>query len=97
MFLDCEGLAYSLFHLSYQTYALDYFNGDPIPKEALHPVTPHELAPGYDLGKWLERHTQEVTRPIIDKVVSALKEQGITIFGATGYCFGGEKITGILG
>ncbi|KAF9498828.1 hypothetical protein BDN71DRAFT_1503546 [Pleurotus eryngii] len=30
------------------------------------------------------------TRPTIDKVITALTEQGVTHFTATGYCFGGR-------
>lgn len=29
-------------------------------------------------------------RPSLDKVIAALKEEGVTKFGATGYCFGGR-------
>jgi hypothetical protein len=31
-----------------------------------------------------------VTRPTIDKVVAALRAEGVTTFGAIGYCFGGK-------
>jgi len=40
--------------------------------------------------KWFPNHTQEKTRPTLDKVIDALKAQDIKTFGATGYCFGGE-------
>ena len=46
--------------------------------------------PPFDLLGWVSRHTQPITRPIVDKVVAALKEEGITKFGASGYCFGGN-------
>jgi len=38
---------------------------------------------------WFPNHTQEKTRPTLDKVVEALKAEGVTSFAATGYCFGG--------
>ena len=38
---------------------------------------------------WLGKHGSDVTRPPLDAVIAALKEQGITSFAATGYCFGG--------
>ncbi|KAJ6632109.1 chlorocatechol-degradation protein [Mycena sp. CBHHK59/15] len=36
--------------------------------------------PGFDCEKW--------TQPIIDSVVAALKEEGVTGFAGAGYCFG---------
>ncbi|KAG6330055.1 hypothetical protein ID866_9033 [Astraeus odoratus] len=66
----------------FKTIAIDYLNGDAIPTGAFsRPV-------GYDLQTWLSKHGNEVTRPSIDKVMAALKEQGVTVFGAAGYCFG---------
>lgn len=35
------------------------------------------------------KHSQAATRPILDKVVSALQADGVTRFATTGYCFGG--------
>jgi dienelactone hydrolase len=38
---------------------------------------------------WINNgHTQADTRPILDAVINALKAEGVTTFGATGYCFG---------
>ncbi len=42
-----------------------------------------------DLAGWVARHGRDVTRPILDGVINALKEQGVKKFAATGYCFGG--------
>jgi hypothetical protein len=36
--------------------------------------------------EWADRHGTEHTRPPLDAVIKGLKERGITIFGATGYC-----------
>ncbi|EGN92087.1 hypothetical protein SERLA73DRAFT_79884 [Serpula lacrymans var. lacrymans S7.3] len=33
-----------------------------------------------------------LTRPPFDSIITALKEQGVTRFGATGYCFGGRYV-----
>ena len=44
---------------------------------------------GYDLATWLSCHGVEQTRPQLDKVIEALKAEGVVTFGATGYCFGG--------
>lgn len=63
----------------------DYLNGDPIAPDALNPGST------FDIMKWLPNHDEAKTRPTLDKVIIALKEQGLTVFGATGYCFGGEQ------
>lgn len=42
-----------------------------------------------DLPAWVSRHGRDFTRPIIDKVIDGLKQDGATRFAATGYCFGG--------
>ncbi len=68
-----------------KTVLIDYFNGDPVPIEALT-----QAGFEFDLTAWVGRHGSEATRPPIDKVVAALKEQGVKDFGATGYCFGGQ-------
>ncbi|KAF8552881.1 hypothetical protein OG21DRAFT_1329042 [Imleria badia] len=40
------------------------------------------------MAGWFPKHCQEVTRPFLDKVIDALKEQGVTEFAAAGYAFG---------
>ncbi|KAF6742995.1 dienelactone hydrolase endo-1,3,1,4-beta-D-glucanase [Ephemerocybe angulata] len=65
----------------------DLFNGDPVPKDA------HNPGAAYDVMKWLHSgHTPADVRPIIDKVVAALKEEGVTKFLVTGYCFGARFV-----
>ncbi|KAG6330732.1 hypothetical protein ID866_8356 [Astraeus odoratus] len=66
----------------FKTIAIDYLNGDPIPEDAF------AKNPDYDFYAWLVHHGNEVTRPHIDKVMAVLKAQGVTVFGAAGYCFG---------
>jgi dienelactone hydrolase len=39
---------------------------------------------------WIGKHGQDVTRPLLDKVIEGLKGQGVSKFAATGYCFGGK-------
>ncbi|KAF8815627.1 chlorocatechol-degradation protein [Phlegmacium glaucopus] len=70
-----------------KTIIPDYFNGDPIPADALD-----NPEPTIDLPAWLRKHTQEAIRPILDKVVEALKADGVTSFAATGYCLGGRSV-----
>ncbi|KAG5651122.1 hypothetical protein H0H81_009774 [Sphagnurus paluster] len=69
-----------------QTIIPDYLNGDPIPADAL--LQPG--APGsFDTEGCFAKHSLAVTRPPLDKVIAALKEEGVTTFAATGYCLGG--------
>jgi dienelactone hydrolase len=42
----------------------------------------------FDRDAWKARHTKEVVRPYLDKVITALKADGVTDLAATGYCFG---------
>ncbi|KAH9943847.1 alpha/beta-hydrolase [Amylocystis lapponica] len=42
----------------------------------------------FDFMSWRPKHTETSWRPIVDAVVGALKADGVTRFGATGYCFG---------
>ncbi|KAF8878877.1 Alpha/Beta hydrolase protein [Infundibulicybe gibba] len=67
----------------FKTVIPDYLNGDPIPVEAME-------AGKFDIGKWFVNHGPEQTRPPLDKVIAALKTQGVTTFAAAGYCLGGR-------
>ncbi|KAF9264325.1 dienelactone hydrolase endo-1,3,1,4-beta-D-glucanase [Marasmius fiardii PR-910] len=68
-----------------KTVAIDYFYGEPVPVEA--------LSPGYsgpfNRETWFAKQMSR-SRPAIDKVIEALKGDGITEFAATGYCWGGR-------
>jgi hypothetical protein len=39
----------------------------------------------FDIQKWFPNHGAAQTRPPLDKVIAALKAEGVTTFGATGY------------
>ncbi|EJD49423.1 alpha/beta-hydrolase [Auricularia subglabra TFB-10046 SS5] len=66
----------------FQVYMPDYLNDDPITDTMFG-------NPEWNIGRdWFPRHTKEFTRPVLDKVIAALKEKGVTSFGAAGYCFG---------
>jgi len=69
----------------FKTFAVDYLNSDPVPADTL-------LGPGgnFDLAAWFTTHGPAQTRPPLNKVITALKEQGVTAFAAVGYCFGGR-------
>jgi len=61
----------------------DIFAGDPVPDDAFN-------SGNFDLGGWFSRHSAESWQNVVDTVVAALKEQGVTRFGTTGYCFGAQ-------
>ncbi len=46
----------------------------------------------FDTAAWFAKHGPKQTRPPIDKVVDALKREGVKKFGAVGYCFGGRYV-----
>ncbi|KAG7095438.1 hypothetical protein E1B28_006187 [Marasmius oreades] len=83
--VNAKLLADSFAENGFKTVVPDYLNGDPIPADAL-------LGQNFDIMKWFPNHGPDKTRPTLDKVVAALKEQGVTAFGATGYCFGGRYV-----
>jgi dienelactone hydrolase len=48
------------------------------------------LQPGdFDVQAWSGRRDFVKIREALDKIVMILKAEGVTRFGATGYCFGG--------
>ncbi|KAH7885748.1 hypothetical protein F5I97DRAFT_1927626 [Phlebopus sp. FC_14] len=68
----------------YKTIAPDYLNGDEAPPYAMN-------NPDFDVKAWVMKHLPNTTRPPLDKVIAALKDQGVTKFAVTGYCFGGRS------
>jgi len=44
------------------------------------------------MAAWFAKHGPDQTRPPIDKVVDALKGEGVKFFAAVGYCFGGRYV-----
>ncbi|KAF8074667.1 dienelactone hydrolase endo-1,3,1,4-beta-D-glucanase [Lyophyllum atratum] len=70
----------------FKTVMPDYLNGDRVPIDALEPGV------NFDFAAWINSHGPAQTRPVLDKVVEALKEEGVVAFGATGYCFGGRYV-----
>ncbi|KAJ7087618.1 dienelactone hydrolase endo-1,3,1,4-beta-D-glucanase [Mycena belliarum] len=69
----------------FKTILPDYLHGDPVPADAM-------IGTDFDLGKWFAGHGTADTRPLLDKVIAALKADGVTTFGAVGYCFGGRYV-----
>ncbi|KAJ7074716.1 chlorocatechol-degradation protein [Mycena amicta] len=67
----------------FKTIVPDLFEGDPIP------VQP---PPDFNREEWSAKHGPAQVRPIVDTVLTALKEQGVTDFAGTGFCFGARYI-----
>ncbi|EMD39198.1 hypothetical protein CERSUDRAFT_81960 [Gelatoporia subvermispora B] len=65
----------------FRTIAPDIFNGDPLPDSALND-------PSFDRERWMAAHGPDSWKPIVDAVVAALKAEGVTRIGTTGYCYG---------
>jgi len=84
--INAQLLADDFARNGFKTVIPDYLNGDPIPAEAMGPGST------FDLGKWFGSHGPEQTRPPLDKVVAALKAQGVTTFVASGHCFGARYV-----
>ncbi|KAI5886226.1 alpha/beta-hydrolase [Schizophyllum commune H4-8] len=70
----------------FKTVIPDYLNGDPTPADALAPGS------NWDIPKWFVNHGKDKTRPSLDRVIDGLKAQGVTSFGAVGYCFGARYV-----
>jgi dienelactone hydrolase len=97
-----QGLADNFARNGFKVYSPDLFEGDSVPPDAPNPVC-HQPIPlsatsaygrayqgsTFDVKKWLPNHSPEHTGKRLRKVIEGLKEQGITVFGATGYCYGG--------
>ncbi|KAJ8487747.1 hypothetical protein ONZ45_g14220 [Pleurotus djamor] len=65
----------------FKTVVPDLFEGDPVPIEVMS-------GQPWNREEWASKHSPEQARPVVDKVVNALKEQNITTIGTTGYCYG---------
>lgn len=70
----------------FKTIAIDYLNSDPAPADLLGP------GGNFDLNTWFTSHGRTQTRPPLDKVITALKEEGVTTLAAVGYCFGARYV-----
>lgn len=70
----------------WKVVAPDYLNEDPVPLDAFNPGAT------FNIQEWFTRHGTTETRPVLDKITAALKEEGVTKFAATGYCFGGRYV-----
>ncbi|KAH9174743.1 alpha/beta-hydrolase [Lactarius sanguifluus] len=70
----------------FKVYAPDLFEGDPVTQDAFDPGS------NFDLNKWFPNHTAGHTGKRVRTVIEELKSKGITVFGATGYCYGARLV-----
>ena len=47
----------------------------------------------FDINAWIANHTPEHTGKRVRQVIEGLKGKGITVYGVTGYCYGGATPT----
>ncbi|KZW03100.1 alpha/beta-hydrolase [Exidia glandulosa HHB12029] len=79
--VQCDDFARAL---GIAVYAPDYLHDDAVTDAIFGD-------PSWDIARdWLPRHTAAQTRPPLDALIASLKAQGVSKFGATGYCFGGR-------
>ncbi|KAH8105275.1 alpha/beta-hydrolase [Cristinia sonorae] len=81
--INAQLLADDFARNGFKTIVVDYFEGDACPADALE-------SGNFDLGAWFGKHGPPFARPLLDKVIAALKESGVTSFATTGYCYGGR-------
>ncbi|KAH9991592.1 alpha/beta-hydrolase [Russula vinacea] len=69
----------------FKVVAPDLFEGEPVAPDALNTGT-------FDFPTWLGKHSAEHTGKRARKVIEGLKGKGITVYGATGYCYGARIV-----
>ncbi|KAI0703746.1 alpha/beta-hydrolase [Cytidiella melzeri] len=74
-------LADSFARDGFKTIIPDILNGDPLTMANI-------TDPDFDRPAWMAKHSPESWISAVDNVVAALKAEGVTRFGTTGYCFG---------
>ena len=64
----------------FKTVMPDLFHGDARDISTMNPT--------FDRAKWVAKHGPETWYGVLDAVVAALKAEGVTRIGTSGYCFG---------
>ena len=65
----------------FKTVMPDILHNDPITEANLKD-------PNWSFQEWIPKHGPSTWESTVDNVVAALKDQGVTRIGTTGYCFG---------
>jgi len=69
----------------FKTVCVDLFAGSPMPEAA---ITGGLGVPGFSKEEWMKKNDPSLTLHYVEKVIAALKAEGVTKFGTTGYCYG---------
>ncbi|KAF8271804.1 dienelactone hydrolase endo-1,3,1,4-beta-D-glucanase [Lactarius quietus] len=70
----------------FKVYVPDLFEGDPVEEDAFKP------GGNFDIATWFAKHASDHTGKRVRTVIEELKSKGVTVFGATGYCYGGRLV-----
>jgi len=69
----------------FKVYAPDLFEGDPVDKDVLNGAN-------FEFASWLQKHPAQHTEKRVRSVIEELKSKGVTVFGATGFCYGARLV-----
>lgn len=71
----------------FKTVCIDLFGGEPIPENAIAGGMPE-----FDKEGWMKKNDPAANLHLAEKVIAALKTEGVTKFGTTGYCYGARHV-----
>ncbi|TFY74577.1 hypothetical protein EWM64_g9437 [Hericium alpestre] len=74
----------------FQVYLPDLFDGDPVPEDAISLNA--TVSANFGFRAWLARNSFGESLPKVKAVIHALKESGVSRFGAIGFCYGGRHV-----
>lgn len=89
--VNAQLLADAFANNGFKVVAPDYFGGDCCSVDLISRDSPSFNMREY-IAQWLTKHGADNVRPLLDPVIAALKADGVTRFGTTGYCFGGRYV-----
>ncbi|VDC04521.1 unnamed protein product [Peniophora sp. CBMAI 1063] len=73
----------------YKVVIPDLFEGEPVSPAIFDDP---ELRAHFDWPEWIGRHSPTHNLPRVKGVINALKIEGVSRLGATGYCYGGRIV-----
>ncbi|KZP30515.1 alpha/beta-hydrolase [Athelia psychrophila] len=71
----------------FKTILVDLFGGEPYPEDYLSGG-----AANFNREEWMTKNDYATTRHVLDKVIAALKADGVEKLGSTGYCYGARHV-----
>ncbi|KAF7983753.1 hypothetical protein HWV62_19733 [Athelia sp. TMB] len=73
----------------FKTVCVDLFDGAPMPEAA---ITGGPGVPGFSKEEWMKTNDPALRLHFAEKVIAALKAEGVARFGTTGYCYGARHV-----